>query len=699
MAPAGQPWHDLLRVLYGDERGVVDLRAISKDKQFPAQAFCAPADTHSITVFCAQHRDRELYFGVALRKDATSGELKNCATLPTLFADLDYKSFPDGEAGARAALARCPRAPTAIIASGNGLHAYWRLVEPLELPAEADGARAYLRRLALDLGSDRGSAEPAHVLRLPGTANHKYDPPRQVVLEVLDESRVYRLSDFDEWLPTLPVDTLTAAATTAVEGLIPEGMRNTTLTSLAGTMRRRGMTPSGIEAALQAENLARCIPPLPAAEVAAIARSISTKEPAGRLGANVPGQSGSSPDERAARRLSDAILHERARREARQLLDAEARGPVALPATVSLREWLAQPDASTRWRIHGWQPAGSRVMVAAQFKAGKTTLRDNLVRSLADGSPWLGAAAVAPVTGSVCVLDFEMSQRQLRSWLREQRIVHDDRVVVVPMRGQAATFDILDSVTRTRWEDLFRGQGVEYLVLDCLRPILDALGLDEHHDAGRFLVAFDALLLGANIPDALVVHHMGHTGERSRGDSRLRDWPDVEWRVVRQSDDPASVRYITAFGRDVDIPESQLTYDALTRRLTLAGGSRQEAEARRALPDVLAAIEAASEPLGVRDIQDALRDSGHSRTCVRNAAKLGIRENAITTRPGPCGKILHFRGDGHRPVCERAGACGERAGHGGEPVCDRAAAPIEPHARTVTGAPSSGRTLRFEVEP
>jgi hypothetical protein len=68
-------------------------------------------------------------------------------------------------------------------------------------------------------------------------------------------------------------------------------------------------------------------------------------------------------------------------------------------------------------------------------------------------------------------------------------------------------------------------------------------------------VAIDELLLEAGIDEALVVHHMGHSGERARGDSRLRDWPDVEWRLMRQDDDPASPRFLTAYGRDIDVPE------------------------------------------------------------------------------------------------------------------------------------------------
>lgn len=61
---------------------------------------------------------------------------------------------------------------------------------------------------------------------------------------------------------------------------IPEGRRNAVLASLAGTMRRRGMGFNAIHAALEAENAARCDPPLPPAEVESIASSVTRYAPA-----------------------------------------------------------------------------------------------------------------------------------------------------------------------------------------------------------------------------------------------------------------------------------------------------------------------------------------------------------------------------------------------------------------------------------
>jgi len=62
-------------------------------------------------------------------------------------------------------------------------------------------------------------------------------------------------------------------------GQIPEGRRDATLTSLAGTMRRRGLSEDAIYAALAAENKASCKPPLPDGQVRKIANSVGRYEP------------------------------------------------------------------------------------------------------------------------------------------------------------------------------------------------------------------------------------------------------------------------------------------------------------------------------------------------------------------------------------------------------------------------------------
>lgn len=55
---------------------------------------------------------------------------------------------------------------------------------------------------------------------------------------------------------------------------IPEGRRNASLASRGGQLRRVGLSPTAISAALHVENQERCSPPLPAREVTAIAESL-----------------------------------------------------------------------------------------------------------------------------------------------------------------------------------------------------------------------------------------------------------------------------------------------------------------------------------------------------------------------------------------------------------------------------------------
>ncbi len=57
------------------------------------------------------------------------------------------------------------------------------------------------------------------------------------------------------------------------------GERNTSLTSLAGTMRRQGISEAAITAALLEENVRKCSPPLTEAEVRAIAQSVGRYAP------------------------------------------------------------------------------------------------------------------------------------------------------------------------------------------------------------------------------------------------------------------------------------------------------------------------------------------------------------------------------------------------------------------------------------
>ena len=129
--------------------------------------------------------------------------------------------------------------------------------------------------------------------------------------------------------------------------------------------------------------------------------------------------------------------------------------------------------ASTRWPRRN-----ARIICSAQYKAGKTTLVGNLIRSLVDSDPFLGRFAVHMPARRIVLIDNEMSLNTLRRWLRDQKINTVSAVAdVIALRGKTAAFDLLDDRRRAEWATRLRDVGCDYLLFDCLRPVLDALGL------------------------------------------------------------------------------------------------------------------------------------------------------------------------------------------------------------------------------
>ncbi len=360
-------------------------------------------------------------------------------------------------------------------------------------------------------------------------------------------------------------------------------------------------------------------------------------------GEYTPGEDGGHDGETTAfENLVAGRLHVlRINAEARRRLDDENRPPHIPPPIKRLDELLAEPDTEQQYRIDQVAPADARIMLNAQWKAGKTTLVGNLTRSLVDDEPFLGQFTIHTPAKHLVIIDDELSENTVRRWLRDQTITNTTAVHVITLRGKLSTFNLLDEKVLAEWADRLGELGCDYLILDCLRPLLDALGLDERSDAGQFLVAYDALLTQARIGDSLVVQHMGHANERARGDSRLQDWPDAIWSIIRDDDNPGSPRYFSAYGRDVNVTEGRLGFDKATRRLTYAAGSRRDAATEAALVDVVKLIAASAEPPSRNGIETGLAGSEHSRKAIRAALSKAAADELVTQTTGPKNAKLH----------------------------------------------------------
>jgi AAA domain len=384
-------------------------------------------------------------------------------------------------------------------------------------------------------------------------------------------------------------------------------------------------------------------------------------------------ETGQTLEQRAAEKLFDL----KAAKLAKEWQTREEAGVKPAPWSKSLAELLAETDDMPTYRIGGLWPTGGNIVFSAQYKTGKTTLVGNVLRCLADGDPFLGMpnskfATVGlsqfPVRAlgpgqTVFLADIELDERTIRRWLRDQGIYNQDRVRTRSLRGKLDEFDILNPDRRGEWVRVLRSWAVKVLIIDPIGPLLAAYGFSENsnEDLAKVFAAIDALTTQAGIEETMLVHHMGHNGERSRGGSVFRGWPDAEWRLLREEVKPGhqpppdGPRFFSAEGRDVALHETQLAYDHQYRALTVAGGNRKQHAANRHMPAVLQTLKD-NPGLGRNELVKACQNADVPQGAARDSIKTLVESGKAHTYPGPRNAQWHVFSDecGQPAKCELA---------------------------------------------
>lgn len=424
----------------------------------------------------------------------------------------------------------------------------------------------------------------------------------------------------------------TQPATGWIGDPVTTGSRHDAIVAYAGRLRARGipLAEAAILVSYRFKDLDHSDGKYTIQDALAKLQDVYHRYPAGDLAAD---ETGDSLDLAVTRRVAQLRVDQRAREQ------LAAEHTPAMPGILDGARFLAQPLPPVRWRIDQVMPAGSNIILFAQYKAGKTTLVGNLIRSWCDSTPFLGQFAITPAGGPILLIDTEMPAGTAQRWLAEQQIADATRFKYVNIRGQASVLNMLSPVARQTWAQL--AAGCSAVLLDCAGPVLGALGLDEsvNPDVIRWFAGWDEFLALAGITESFTVHHMGHTAERGRGASRFRDWPDAEWQLVRQDDNPASPRYFKAYGRDVDLAETRLAYDSTARHLAIAGGNRREVAEASVLADVTALL-AVTPDMSGNQLELAL-SSSHGRNHVRSALAAAARTGDLAISKGPRNATLY----------------------------------------------------------
>lgn len=269
----------------------------------------------------------------------------------------------------------------------------------------------------------------------------------------------FPIAPMPSWmLELLKVKTPSHAAQYASgQGFYEAGTRNSSLTSLAGTMRRRNMAKETIYVALQSENERRCSPPLPEEEIKSIVESVSKYAPNEWPGTKKQVAVSIQPPETSSMGLNK--------------LTEELETPMSFVGT-----GLGNFDEKL-----GGLPRGYLTLIAARPGMGKTTLAMQIARNVAvsgkkvlfislemlSGELWLksalGIAETAWKDYSTGEVPAGTKNRLQKVIIPELQEALQDRLLIYDQAQDCTTTDMINTMVANIKPDLMIIDHLAYL--------------------------------------------------------------------------------------------------------------------------------------------------------------------------------------------------------------------------------------------
>lgn len=600
-----------LSLLFGSNKGYVAVAAKNGEAgAWSEHVFSWPDDQHHVLSWAKANASGDVFICPALRrtKSRTKGD---GAHLRWLWADVDWQDVPADEV--TTVQRRVTKMSTLSVQSGSGdnVHVYVKLPRavPLDVWRRLNaGLRAYLH-------ADAKHTDNA-LLRLPGTINHK---PRGGAVTMGEDSGrvadVTKLLAHPTWRDLVLADERGvndgAYDTVDVSGLMRGeikrrvtmpvdeaegryGNRHGAVYQVASWLSKKGLTSDQIHslmanfpAGLDKEedergyslhvDIARCLSANPTVEALEVVDDVFEIV------------EDDDPDDSllvAARKKMRSMDVDRLARQ----MDAQ-RMFTPPPADVSYTwaQRCATPRPPVQFAVDGIAAIGQNITITGQYKAGKTLLGLNLVRSLVEGDPFLGEFKIGGTDGGggggssrLGLWSLEMSMTDLDGYIDPLGISDDGGGRLAILSGRGYGINIMTDVGKQWAINWLKQMGCAQWVVDSHARMCRMAGVDEN-DNGQvlgLLHRLDEIKEAAGIGELWLLVHTGRAEaaegkERARGATVIDDWADARWVLTRESE----TRFLAVEGRSVkDMTATSLGHDKDTGRLTL--GSRDKYGAR-----------------------------------------------------------------------------------------------------------------------
>lgn len=607
------PCVTFLKSLYQNcEDGFINLRFLPSGEN----QFIPLNQIETIPAILKNHGGQNCHFGVATRVDG-DGSKVGIVQIPAVWVEIDSGKMAEDEKGeVHRRIREFPLKWSIGNNSGGGSHVYWMLKEPVgknDIPR----VEGILKRLSAYFHGDRNSTDGSRILRIPGTSNHKYTPPRMVSIKSCHPERAYSLDDFEGILPPLVEETreeppkhndrlnqvmecaflqhCDRARATLLEpewyaaisilaresggpALIHQLSKGYPKYSPAETDKKilHAINGSGPATCARIKELYDC------------GKECGLKSPVS-LAYQKPDER-NHPDNKAPANCQDKSKHHFNLIWARDIVDTQE----------PEREWI--------WE--GILPAGGLSLVVAKPKVGKTTLALQLAVAVSRGDIFLGRKTRQ---ATVVYLALEEHRGEVQKNLSKLGVTNEPLYIHFGPAPVEAMREV---------EPLIKETGAKFLVIDILQKFCRVKDLNDYAQVTRTL---EPLMASGRKLDCQIslTHHAGKAdredGDDILGSTGLLGGVDTSIHIKKRTKESRIFSTIQRYGADV-----LQTVIALKDGCLVMEGSREEVEIGETAPLILVALE--EGPLAEKDVWGKV-GKDHSR--VSSALRKLVEQKAV----------------------------------------------------------------------